>query len=420
MGRRYQQLVKENTNSTETLAAGLRALPTGSKTSFASTQAAWRFYQNEKVTLKKLSEPLLDAAHEGVSSHCTQYALCIHDWSRLNYRKHTSKEDRYQITHKTDVGYDLQSSLLISADNGKPIAPVAQRLVTANMSHANYQTEENPQIKSHLDEVTDCIKWIETQGFKKPLVHIIDREADSVGHIRQWEEAQLLWLTRSRISSRMDYRGESMRCEDIANSLDFTRERQVNYKGKQCWQWIGETPVQITRQAKPSQKKQKKPAVSGACVNARLIVSRILSDSGEVLANWLLISNVMEIEAQEIALWYYWRWQIESWFKLLKRAGHDLESWQQESGKAIAKRLLVASMACVVVWEIATATGESAEEFRDFLIKLSGRQMKHKVRYTNPALLAGLWGYISMLEVLQTYSTDQLEQMKEMAESFLP
>jgi len=418
LAQRYQQLVKEHTNSTETLAAGLRALPSMSKTSFASTQAAWRFYQNEKMTLKKLSEPLLEAAHKGVSSHCTRYALCIHDWSRLNYRKHTRKEDRYQITHKTDVGYDLQSSLLISGDSGKPIAPVAQRLVTADISYATYQTEENPVINSHLDEVTDSIKWIEAQCFEKPLVHIIDREADSIGHIRQWEEAKIQWLTRSRISSRIDYNGKSMRCEDIAGALDFTRVRKVNYKGRQCWQWVAESPVCITRRAKPSQKKEKKPSKSGAPVNARLVVSRILSDSGEILANWLLITNVKDVEAQEIALWYYWRWQIESWFKLLKRAGHDLESWQQESGKAIAKRLLVASMACVVVWEIASSKEETAEAFRDFLIKLSGRQMKHKVHYTTPALLAGLWVFISMLEVFQTYSTEQLEQMKKMAEYF--
>ncbi|MCF6345835.1 MAG: hypothetical protein L3J00_05135 [Thiomicrorhabdus sp.] len=208
------------------------------------------------------------------------------------------------------------------------------------------------------------------------------------------------------------------RCEQVADQLSFTKTRQVNYKGKQCWQWFAETPIRMTRQAKPSQKKRKKPAVSGNPVNARLVVSRILSDSGEVLAKWLLISNVMDVEAQKIAQRYYWRWKIESWFKLLKRAGHDLESWQQESGKAIAKRLLVASMACVVIWEISAAEGKSATEFRAFLVKLSGRQMKHKVLYTNPALLAGLWSFISMLEVLQTYSSEQLEQMKEMAECF--
>ncbi|MDQ6951898.1 MAG: transposase [Mariprofundaceae bacterium] len=321
MVRRYQQLVKEHANSTDKLASGLRSLPCASKSSFASTQAAWRFYQNDKVSLSKLSEPLLEAAHDGVSSRCTRYALCVHDWSRLNYYKHTSKEDRYQMSHETDVGYDLQSSLLVSADSGKPIAPVAQRLVTSDMSYATYQKEENPEIKAHLDEVTDCMKWIETQKFAKPLVHIIDREADSIGHIRQWEDTNMLWMTRSRISSHVEYRGESMRCEDVANQLKFTKVRKVKCKNKVYWQWVAETPIRIIRQAKPSQKKQKKPAVSGDTVDARLVVSRILSKSGEVIANWLLITNVQDVNADEIALWYYWRWNIESWFKLLKSAG---------------------------------------------------------------------------------------------------
>lgn len=402
-------------NSTETGAAGLRALPIKGKNSFASTQAAWRFYHNEKVTLAKLAEPLLEAAQAGVTSRCKQYALCAHDWSRLNYRKHTRKADRYQITHETDVGYDLQSSLLIDDQSGQPIAPVAQRLVTGNGSYASYQTENNEVVKDHLDEVTEAMKWIEAQACDKPFVHIIDREADSIGHIRQWEDEKMNWLTRSRITSRIEYQGESMHCSKIVKHLRFSKNKKVDYKGTLCWQWIAETPIRITRKAKPSQKKKKKPIIAGEAVEARLVVSRIVSKNGEVLADWLLLSNVMDAKAEEIAQWYYWRWNIESWFKLLKRAGHDLESWQQETGEAIAKRLLVVSMACVVVWEIATAQGKSANQFRDFLIKLSGRQMKHNVSYTNPALLAGLWVYLSMQEVLQTHSPEELELITLMA-----
>jgi len=76
----------------------------------------------------------------------------------------------------------------------------------------------------------------------------------------------------------------------------------------------------------------------------------------------------------------------------------------------------VVSMACVVVWEIAAAKGEDAERFRDFLIRLSGRQMKHGVSYTNPALLAGLWTFISMNHVLETYSKKDLDWMKNMVQ----
>jgi len=322
-------------NSTETVAAGLRALPTKGRKSFSSTQAAWRFYKNKNVSLSKLAEPLLEATHKGVIDRCQQYALCVHDWCRINYRKHTRKEDRYQITHKTDVGYDLQSSLLVDDQKGQPIAPVAQRLVTGKGSYANYQTEKSEKVKNHLDEVTDAMKWIECQPFDKPLVHIIDREADSIGHIRQWEKEKMNWLTRSRVTSGVEYQGQSMHCSKVVEHLSFSKHKKVNYKGKQCWQWIAESPIRITRKAKPSQKKKKKPIVAGEVIEARLVVSRIISDSGEVLANWLLISNVMDVQAEEIAQWYYWRWKIESWFKLLKKAGHDLESWQQETGKAI-------------------------------------------------------------------------------------
>jgi hypothetical protein len=44
LAKRYQQLVTEHMNATDPLSAGLRALPDKSS-SFASTQAVWRFYK---------------------------------------------------------------------------------------------------------------------------------------------------------------------------------------------------------------------------------------------------------------------------------------------------------------------------------------------------------------------------------------
>lgn len=102
----------------------------------------------------------------------------------------------------------------------------------------------------------------------------------------------------------------------------------------------------LTRPAKPRQQKSKKPAVSGIPVAARLVVSRVLSEEGDVLAEWLILTNVTDVDASTIVLWYYWRRQIKCFFKLVKLAGHYLESWQQESAQAIVMRLLVVSMAC--------------------------------------------------------------------------
>jgi hypothetical protein len=172
---------------------------------------------------------------------------------------------------------------------------------------------------------------------------------------------------------------------------------------------VAQTDVTLTRDAIPSQAKGKKPPVPGKAIKARLVVSRIMSEDGKVLAQWLLLSNVKEqVSAATLALWYYWRWRIESFFKLLKSEGHELEAWQQESAQAIAKRLLVASMACVTVWAIAAEESVQAAELRAFLIKLSGRQMKRGKDFTHPALLAGLWVWLSMLEVMDSYTPDEL------------
>lgn len=82
----------------------------------------------------------------------------------------------------------------------------------------------------------------------------------------------------------------------------------------------------------------------------------------------------------------------------------QLESWQQETGQAIARRLLVSCMACVLVWQIAAAKGPEAGELRTVLVRLSGKQMKYGVEYTKPALFAGLCSLLNTLDLLERYN----------------
>jgi hypothetical protein len=118
------------------------------------------------------------------------------------------------------------------------------------------------------------------------------------------------------------------------------------------------------------------------------------------------------VDTATVALWYYWRWRIESLFKLLKSAGHQVEHWQQRSGEALAKRLLTAAMACTLVWRLARDPSAEARTLRDLLIRLSGRQRKRGRQATLPALLAGLWVLLAMLEALQQHSVEELRRFK--------
>lgn len=110
-------------------------------------------------------------------------------------------------------------------------------------------------------------------------------------------------------------------------------------------------------------------------------------------------------------MWYYWRWRIESYFKLLKSAGQQLEQWQQDDAQTIAKRLLVASMACVIVWQLMRADTPEAAEVRQLPVRLSGRQMKRTQPFTAPALLAGMWVLLSVLYVLEHYQLNDLRHI---------
>ncbi|MBR0574562.1 MULTISPECIES: hypothetical protein [Pasteurellaceae] len=94
------------------------------------TQGLYRFLKNDNVTISDLSEPLVSNAKSGVSSFCLDYALVMHDWSRLAL-SHANKTDKLKMTHKHDVGYELQSSLLVSDSTGYPL-PIAQNLITAD------------------------------------------------------------------------------------------------------------------------------------------------------------------------------------------------------------------------------------------------------------------------------------------------
>jgi hypothetical protein len=412
--RRYEKLVQEHLQISQSVAAGISALP-GIASSFASTQAAWRFYRNPQVDLPALAQPLIERGRRALQESGAQYGLVAHDWSHLNYDRHTRKADRIDSAKERRQGYELQSALLLSDRQGEPLAPICQNLRCAAGLHSTRSGETVVPV-THLDELRPRFEYLEQLALGRPLVHIVDREGDSVGHFRQWEAH--LFLVRAKGSQRVEWEGQpfllSVVAERVKSELVFCRE--VEWHGRRAKQHVGETRVVLTRRTRQKRKGQKPLSVAGKPVRLRLIVSEVRSESGRVLARWLLLTNVStEVEAARLALWYYWRWRIESFFKLLKSAGHQVEHWQQESGLAVARRLLVVSAALVMVWQLARAEGTAAAELRTVLVRLSGRQMKWGQEWTIPALLAGIWVLLTMLEMLEHYD---LSKLRELAKTF--
>jgi hypothetical protein len=228
-----------------------------------------------------------------------------------------------------------------------------------------------------LDELAERWAHLEALGLGRPLVHIVDREGDSIGHFRQWQDHR--FLVRAKGGQRVDWEGQSVRLETVAQELKqpLVLCREVGWHGQNAWQYVGQTRVVLRRRSRQKRRGHKPRSQAGPPVRLRLIVSEVRGRNGRVLARWLLLTNVSEtVEAGRIALWYYWQWRIESFFKLLKGAGQQVERWQQTTAEAVARRLLVVSAALVLVWQLERASGPAADELRTVLVRLSGRQMK--------------------------------------------
>lgn len=416
----------EHLNSAESVAAGFRALP-GTSQAFASTQAAWRFYNNERVCSKQLAAPLIARGREALAEDEMRYALVAHDWSHLDYTKHQSKRDRTRLHNQKVFGYELQTALLINAQTGEPLSVICQSLLAADGLHTTRTAETLPEI-SQLDELTEAIRFVDGCELGLPCVHLADRECDSVWHYRLWQQEEHLFVVRAKNHRIVKHNGENKALrivvEELVAQKAFRYSREVEYKGRAVEQYVAETMVIIDRPAKPQRTKHSNGGqrrVPGEAIELRLVVSQIKDQDGELLSEWWLWTNVSEgkrgASAEEIAHWYYWRWKIESFFKLLKSAGHQVEQWQQETAEALAKRLLVATMSCVVVWHLARSKKPEAEEFRRLIIRLSGRQMKWGRAFTEPALLAGLGVLLAMLDFIEQCD---VEEVKRMAREFLP
>jgi hypothetical protein len=407
------------------LAAGVHAPPGSLASGFATTQAAWRFYGNPRVKLPELCQPLLSHAREAVADCCDKRLIVPLDWSNLHYEGHGSKQDRVELSSDRDLGYELLTALGLSDRDGSPLAPLCLELRGADGLHST-RLNKVSKAASVLDGLTPVMKHVAESNLGQKAVFIIDKEADSIAHYRAWSAAGHELVIRANDNRRAIHNGKEWKLHELADGLrsELKQSRTVRYKGMPATQWTTETSVVLTRPAyqnrtvktKGGKNKSKRRVIPGPAMAMRLIIAEVRNDRGKVVARWLLLSNVPKsvASAKTIALWYYWRWRIESYHKLLKGAGQHIEQWRQETAAATARRLLVTAMAAVLAWKIARDDRPITKPLKDLLVKLSGRQLdraRNPRTFSEPILLAGLNVLIPMLALLQTTTITQLRRV---------
>lgn len=400
----------------QSIAPGLRVRLTKSRTK-AAAEGASRFYDNDHVSLPALGGPLLQRAHQAVAQQCQGYALCVHDVSPLHYTHHPSKRDRRVMYSRDDLGYELQTALLLSDLDGAPLAPACLNLASAEGVLTTRREGLLPE-RPWIDELNRTMGYLQRQEFVQPLVHIIDREGDKLLHLRRFARCQRSFVIRANDLRRVEHQGQSRLLAQVEAQLQdaFQFSRRIQYQGKTAYQYVAETSVVLRQPARLYRQRAGRLLqrhIAGHPLSLRLILAQVRDRAGRVLATWRLWTNLPaeEVDAATIALWYYWRWRVESFFKLLKRAGQHVEQWQQENAARIARRLLVAAQACVIIWSLISSENPRDQALRDFLMRLSGRMTKPGVKATAPALFAGMMHLLAIIDALDEYPVAEIRQM---------
>jgi hypothetical protein len=116
------------------------------------------------------------------------------DWSKIDYSKHVSKNDVAQLSHEGDIGYELTTLLLIDPHSGLPIAPVEMHLKTSETVHTTSETSVTD--KPHLEQILPLMETGKSLHLSRPLIYVIDREADASWYWRLWNAADYQFIIR--------------------------------------------------------------------------------------------------------------------------------------------------------------------------------------------------------------------------------
>jgi len=427
-------LVKGNMKIAQNATKGIATAIKESNLGMSAVQAAWRFYNNERVDTSELFENIRVQSKNIIKNIDSPFVLVANDWSWLDFKTHQAKEDliiRKQKQNSEQIGFELQSSLLINPVNANPLAPIAMNLQTGKEIYSSYNKDLDISM-THLKELSIRCAYIDLEVKEadntKTVVHIVDREGDSVSFMRELQKNNVLFLIRLKdnVNVYWDKKECDIKHKDLAKELSLgTEVGKIKYHKKYARLFVNETHITITRDynKKTTNKDGKKKVIKipGDPIKARFIISRVVDAQGKVLATWMLVTNVkkQEANANTISNWYYYRWNIESYFKLLKTTGFNLEKWQQEKPLSLFKRLIVVAYAVILVFKLANSDDENAKKIREFLVKLSGKLMEYKVEYTMPALLTGLWVFLRIMDVLENFQIDELYKLKEQAQEIM-
>lgn len=376
----------------------------------AEAVAAARFFHNDNVEqahLLRASQQRLRQAAAG------KHVLLLQDTTEVNYSAHSGAlryrdPDLGPLAYAQDVGFFFHPSLALDAATGFPLGLAEVLLWNRSWHRPDKYTR---RYHEQPIEAKESYRWIASSERAGQVLSqaahvtiIADREGDIFTWFAQTPDAKTDLLVRARIDRRLVsgttlYR--QLEAEPSVGALCFSMRSRRTGQQRSVHCQIRISAVEIARPRRVAQ------TLAASLPLWAVEVRELSAPSGEEPVLWRLLSSrpvANYAAAQTLIDFYRQRWQLEQYFRTLKRQGLALEASQLRQGAALKRLALVASEAALVVLQLvqeregaACARAKwvfSSEEIQCLEVlcaALSGRTAKQQNPYAARSLAWASW-----------------------------
>jgi hypothetical protein len=314
----------------------------------AELEAAYRFFQNGRVTLDRLIEPHLEAT--AVRARLASDVLVLHDTTEFRFEGMKQREGLGKLAGNGQGFFGHFALVVTERDR----APLGLGGVVAYTREPKVRDRARMSERERADWPSEAARWGELIddvnrriGDVQPI-HVMDREADDFVLFQDMRRAGMRFVARMNVARKRyataDAETEALPIETLAGVVPIVATREVTLSaraGKRGGESERVHPVRDRRHATlaisaktielepPRYYRKQRPPLSISIVR----VVEISAPAGEMPVEWVLYSTEPVDTTEQVLRIvdaYRARWTIEEYFKALK-TGCAIERRQLES-----------------------------------------------------------------------------------------
>ena len=341
------------------IAAELAATPGGpinqASEDSAATKAAYRFFQNERATIKTIFGPHQERTVERIKGE--PLVIAIQDTTYVNYTNHKKTSGLGPIgdSRSDSQGLAVHSTLAVTTQ-GLPLGLLGQKI----WAREGYNQQSARERKNTPIEQKESYRWIEGLEHTSDLtphgtrvITVCDRECDIYEFFVVAQRCNAEFVVRASWDRHLENSEFSclwkhLEAESVAGNYEIVVLPTDKRKGRTCTLEVRFATVTLG----PTQRHKSSSFYPLSPVPLYAVYAvEINPPAGEEKVEWMLLSNVPVssfAEAIEKIDWYKCRWLIETFHKVLK-SGCTVEECRLQTEKRLSRYITLMS---IVAWRI--------------------------------------------------------------------